>query len=62
MDNEFGTLKNLMADNDLAGAGTVQPLPTGDGILQWLRCLLDACSSGCEIGCSPGCKNGDFSG
>jgi len=53
MDNEFGTLKNLMADNGLTGGGV---LPGTDGIVEWLKKLLcsgtDSCVNGCETACN----------
>ena len=56
MDNEFGTLKNLMADNGLTGGGV---LPSIDSFLKWLDKLIcgstDACAIGCET-CSGACS------
>lgn len=59
MDNEFGTLKNLMGDNGLSGG----LLPGTDAIriYWWPRCAgSDACVIGCTTclnGCAPGCQN-----
>ncbi len=58
MDNEFGSLKNLMVDNNHDSTSTVPPLVPGDGISQWLLCLVFGCSYGCVQACEAGHQNG----